>query len=201
MDSIGTQNAAPMFIQHQFKNPMAFLAIVGDNMTIQIQEQEVETRKISLERMKTRSREFRENGEKPIRRSGITRGMRSLILGAADGRPCPTCETPMRFRRTTSGIESPDNVTIEHILPIKEGGANEPENLIAMCLACNRARGYAYNQASKVTTEEVDDVLEWLWFQINRQRLAHVVELQLAIMYPNHHAIFERNWVKQYTRA
>ena len=91
--------------------------------------------------------------------------------------------------------------TIEHILPIKEGGANEPENMIAMCLACNRSRGYAYNQARKVTQEEIDDVLEWLWLQVNQQRLSRVVELQFGLLYPNHHAIFERNWVKQYARA
>ena len=170
-------------------------------MIIENQEQEMEPRKISLERMKTRSREFRENRERPVRRSGITRGMRSLILGAADGRPCPTCGTPMRFDRRTPDIESPDMVTIEHILPIREGGANEPENLIAMCLACNRARGYVYNQTRKATREEIDDALEWLWLQVNQHRLRHVVELQFASLYPNHHRIFERNWVKQYART
>jgi len=180
---------------------MAFVAIIGGKMIIEIQEQEMETRKISLERMKTRSREFRENRERPVRRSGITRGMRSLILGAADGRPCPTCGTSMRFHRRLPGVESPDTATIEHILPIKEGGANEPDNLIAMCLACNRARGYAYNQTSKATREEIDDVLEWLWLQVNQHRLSHVVELQFALLYPNQHRIFERNWAKQYART
>jgi len=198
MDSIGTQSAQPVSIQYQSKNPMAFVAIIGGNMTIQLQEQEIEPRKISLERMKTRSREFRENRENPVSRSGITRGMRSLILGAADGRPCPTCGTSMRFHRRSPDIESPDMATIEHILPIKEGGANEPENLIAMCLACNRARGYAYNQTPKFTQAEIEDTLEWLWFHVNEQRLARVVELQLAYLYPQHQSIFERSWGKQY---
>lgn len=104
----------------------------------------------------------------------------------------------MCYDRNPSGFEEPNMATIEHILPIKEGGANESENLIAMCLACNRARGYAYNQARKTSREEIDDVLEWLWMHLNQNRLRHVVDIQLAKFYPNHHHIFERNWLKQY---
>ena len=106
--------------------------------------------------MKARSREYRANGEKSVNRSGISQGLRSLILSSADGLPCPTCNTPMRHRRRSPGVESPDTATIEHILPIKEGGANAPDNLIAMCLACNRARGYAYNQTLKFTQADID---------------------------------------------
>ncbi len=91
--------------------------------------------------------------------------------------------------------------TIEHILPIKEGGANEPDNIVAMCLACNRARGYAYNQVRKSSREEIDSVLEWLWFQLNQQRISHVVVLRLGYMYPVLQEIFERNWRKQYART
>ena len=104
----------------------------------------------------------------------------------------------MRHRRRTPGVESPDTATIEHILPIKEGGANAPDNLIAMCLACNRARGYAYNQTLKSTQADIDDTLEWLWLHVNEQRLARVVELRLGYLYPQHQTIFERSWVKQY---
>ena len=167
-------------------------------MKTQTEMKQCKATKISLERMKTRSREFRRNGDAPVKRTALPRGMKSLILGAADGRPCPTCGVTMCYDRNPSGFEEPNMATIEHILPIKEGGANESENLIAMCLACNRARGYAYNQARKTSREEIDDVLEWLWMHLNQNRLRHVVDIQLAKFYPNHHHIFERNWLKQY---
>ncbi len=105
----------------------------------------------------------------------------------------------MQYSRRTPGAENLSTATIEHILPIKEGGANTPDNLIAMCLACNRARGYVYNQARKVSQVEVDDVLEWLWLHVNEERFARVVTLQLAHLYPQHHAIFESSLTKQYT--
>lgn len=168
------------------------------NITNELEQQEIPAKKISLEQMKARSREYRANGEKSVNRSGISQGLRSLILSSADGLPCPTCNTPMRHRRRSPGVESPDTATIEHILPIKEGGANAPDNLIAMCLACNRARGYAYNQTLKFTQADIDDTLEWLWLHVNEQRLARVVELRLGYLYPQHQAIFERSWVKQY---
>ena len=196
MDSIGTQSAGAVVYSLLLQESNVFIATGGGRITIQIQKQEITAKKISLERMKIRSREYRANGENAVRRSSLTPALRSLILRAADGRPCPTCETPMQ---RIPGVENPNTATIEHILPIKEGGANEPENLIAMCLACNRARGYAYAQ-SRGARGEIDDVLEWLFFQLHQQRLAQVVELDLRVLYPQHQDIFEKNWLNQYLR-
>ena len=168
------------------------------NLITELTEQEIPARKISLERMKARSREFRESGKKSINRSSMPQGLRSLILSAADGRPCPTCGVAMQHCRGNHQV--PYMATIEHILPIKEGGINEPENLIAMCLACNRSRGYAYNQTRKSSRQEIDSILEWLWLHINKQRLSKVVDLRLEQMYPTPQTIFEINWQKQYSR-
>ena len=196
MDSIGTQNAEAVVNCLLLQESNAFIATGGGKISIQIQKQEIIVKKISLERMKIRSREYRANGEKAVRRSSLPPALRSLILRAADGRPCPTCETPMQ---RVPGEENPNTPTIEHILPIKEGGINEPENLIAMCLACNRARGYAYAQ-SRGTRKEIDDVLEWLFYHLHQRRLARVVELNLTVLYSPHQEIFEKNWLKQYRR-
>ena len=32
-------------------------------------------------------------------------------------------------------------MTIEHIIPLSRGGANDPENLVALCYDCNQKKG------------------------------------------------------------
>jgi DNA-binding protein Fis len=166
------------------------------DMINELTEQEIPVRKISLERMKARSREFRESGKKSVSRSSMPQGLRSLILSAADGRLCPTCDVAMQHCR--GNRQAHYMATIEHILPIKEGGLNEPENLIAMCLACNRSRGYAYNQTRKSSRQEIDSILEWLWLHINKKRLSNVVDLRLEQMHPIPQTIFKTTWRRQH---
>ena len=169
----------------------------GDYITIQIHETTNTT--ISLNQMKTRSREYRANGERSVNRLTPKSKMGSLLLRAADGRPCPTCSTPMQYcPQRRPGHADPDIATIEHILPVKEGGANASDNIIAMCLACNSSRGYVYNEVSKKTRAEIDEVLEWLWYQLHPEVLSRVVTVRLGDIYPHHQARFLRNWKRRY---
>ena len=131
----------------------------------------MQSNKDFLERMKTRSREFRRNGDAPVKRTALPRGMKSSFLVPPMDVHARHVELRCVMIETHQGFEEPNMATIEHILPIKEGGANESENLIAMCLACNRARGYAYNQARKTSREEIDDVLEWLWMHPQSEQI------------------------------
>ena len=166
-------------------------------MTIQIHQPV--TGKISLDQMKARSREYRANGERSVNRLTPKSKMGSLLLRAAEGRPCPTCTTTMQYcPNRRSGHADADIATIEHILPIKEGGRNASNNIIAMCLACNSSRGYVYNEASKNTQAEIDEVLEWLWYQLHPEALSRVVTVRLGDIYPHKQTKFLRNWKKRY---
>ena len=169
----------------------------GDYITIQIHQ--TITGKISLDQMKARSREYRANGERSINRLSTKSKMGSLLLRAADGRPCPTCSTTMQYcPQRRPGHADVDIATIEHILPIKEGGRNASNNVIAMCLACNSSRGYVYNEVSKNTQAEIDEVLEWLWYQLHPEVLSRVVTVRIGDIYPHHQSRFLRNWKKRY---
>ena len=169
----------------------------GDSITIQIHQ--TITGMISLDQMKARSRVYRANGERSVNRLSTKSKMGSLLLRAADGRPCPTCATTMQYcPQRRAGHADADIATIEHILPIKEGGRNASNNVIAMCLACNSSRGYVYNEVSKKTQVEIDEVLEWLWYQLHPEVLSRVVTVRIGDIYPHHQARFLRNWKKRY---
>ncbi|UVT17615.1 MAG: HNH endonuclease [Nitrospira sp.] len=66
----------------------------------------------------------RGNGRKP------PEWMRKIVLSAYDGK-CSGCRRTMR----------PDQITVDHIVPVSEGGETEMENLQPMCISCNQKKG------------------------------------------------------------
>ena len=51
----------------------------------------------------------------------------------AQGWRCAYCGKPHE--------EHVEELTIDHVLPLKRGGANTSENIVPACRACNRAKG------------------------------------------------------------
>lgn len=54
------------------------------------------------------------------------------------GFACPICGVKL----TAVCSKSPSFATIEHIIPLDQGGDNRIQNIEIICLACNRARNY-----------------------------------------------------------
>jgi len=51
-----------------------------------------------------------------------------IQIFSRDGWACKHCSTK-------------ENLSIDHIIPVKRGGGNEPENLQALCIPCNSSKG------------------------------------------------------------
>ncbi|MGH2878926.1 MAG: HNH endonuclease [Solirubrobacteraceae bacterium] len=62
------------------------------------------------------------------RGNGSARKRKRERIFARDGGVCLRCG-------------SDEDLTLDHITPISEGGSNRDENLQTLCLACNEAKG------------------------------------------------------------
>jgi 5-methylcytosine-specific restriction endonuclease McrA len=58
--------------------------------------------------------------------NGAWRKQRNAIL-SRDGHQCRYCGRPAN--------------TVDHIIPVKRGGSDEPTNLVAACASCNASKG------------------------------------------------------------
>lgn len=54
---------------------------------------------------------------------------------------CPWCKRPMDPTRAARERQDPRSVTIEHIVPLTQGGKWELSNMVLACLGCNQTRG------------------------------------------------------------
>ena len=61
-------------------------------------------------------------------RSGDAKRMWRDLIKQRDGYRCSYCG-------------SPDNLTIDHVVPQCKGGPTDAENCVTACLACNQAKG------------------------------------------------------------
>jgi len=67
--------------------------------------------------------------------------MRTAVI-ARDGRICGMCGRPVVRRSARSGRDrTPGNqLTLDHIVPVSLGGANDVNNLRVCCRACNMTK-------------------------------------------------------------
>ena len=83
------------------------------------------------------------------------------------GKCCPTCNVTMKKGKHKDWT-APNEVTVEHIVPLDLGGDNKSEgrfpNCIAMCHACNQARNSVVRVARK--TNRVVSAVKFLIEQV-----------------------------------
>lgn len=60
---------------------------------------------------------------------------------------CVYCKQPMIF--PNGSANNPQNISIEHIIPLSDGGTNEIDNLTMCHLGCNTERDRLYNMYKK----------------------------------------------------
>lgn len=68
------------------------------------------------------------------------RGITTLALRDRDGSRCYICRRKMIFRPGKQGKYNPRRASIEHLVPIHQGGLHIWENVVLTCLGCNLSR-------------------------------------------------------------
>ena len=68
------------------------------------------------------------------------RGINHLSLRERDGSHCYLCGSEMSFEVLKKGLYNPRRATIEHIVPICQGGPHTWENVALSCWECNIRR-------------------------------------------------------------
>src|SRR5690349_9874828 len=69
-----------------------------------------------------------------VQRGGRVRGKQRDAIFEQDGYRCAYCLLDLKSQPRIIS-------TLDHLLPIKHGGTNDPSNLITACWYCNSARG------------------------------------------------------------
>ncbi len=76
-----------------------------------------------------------------MKRPALNRGKVRQRLRRRDGDLCCWCHEPMEFDWPPPGVaRAPNLATIEHIMPLSEGGANTYDNFALACDRCNSSR-------------------------------------------------------------
>lgn len=68
------------------------------------------------------------------RRGGRIRGKKRQQVFAQDGYRCAYCLLDLKSQPSIIS-------TIDHVIPLRDGGTNDITNLLACCFFCNSARG------------------------------------------------------------
>lgn len=68
---------------------------------------------------------------------------RKRLTTLAEAQNWRCCYCGCRMQRST-GLDEPQDATIEHILCRCHGGTDDPDNLVVACRICNGARANAY---------------------------------------------------------
>jgi 5-methylcytosine-specific restriction endonuclease McrA len=57
------------------------------------------------------------------------------------GSTCHWCGKEMRLAKIGETQFSPDVFTVDHLIPVSEGGSDKLTNLVGSCAGCNNKRG------------------------------------------------------------
>lgn len=76
-----------------------------------------------------------------MKRPNFNRSKARKRLRQRDGDLCCWCHHRMSFDYPPLGVKRPDNLaTIEHVIPLSEGGAHDEGNMALACQRCNTTR-------------------------------------------------------------
>lgn len=70
----------------------------------------------------------------------VDKGIRVSVLRKRDGDRCYLCRKVMSFTPRKRGDYNPRRASIEHLVPIHQGGLHVWENVVLTCLGCNLRR-------------------------------------------------------------
>jgi 5-methylcytosine-specific restriction endonuclease McrA len=73
------------------------------------------------------------------RRRSVGNAVRAAIIARAEGR-CENCGIEVKAKKDNKYDSAPNLAEIDHIVPVADGGTDEPENLRLLCLRCNRRK-------------------------------------------------------------
>lgn len=73
------------------------------------------------------------------RRRRIADATREAIMARA-GMKCEFCKVEVKVKKDNKYDSAPNLAEIDHIIPVADGGSDEPENLRLLCLRCNRSK-------------------------------------------------------------
>ncbi|KAK3283381.1 hypothetical protein CYMTET_8921 [Cymbomonas tetramitiformis] len=92
-------------------------------------KQILETSGVSLDKRERRLLRRKLRGLRNKRHSVAPRTRRHVF--SRDGLKCFYC----------GKVSTPDGVTLDHIVPLSQGGSSHRNNLVTACLACNQSKG------------------------------------------------------------
>lgn len=96
------------------------------------------------------------------------KGSRKLLLRlrSENGDTCALCGLEMNFEPISGGL--PNSASIDHIVPLREGGGTDPDNVRLTHRMCNTLREVMQLQGKQLTSDK--------FAQILRQRMARQVK-------------------------
>jgi 5-methylcytosine-specific restriction endonuclease McrA len=71
------------------------------------------------------------------RKTEVEHGIGPAALRKKYGDVCPYCGVTLDFRPGTGRVYNPKRASVEHVVPLSQGGTHTWENLILCCLRCN----------------------------------------------------------------
>jgi 5-methylcytosine-specific restriction endonuclease McrA len=75
------------------------------------------------------------------RRAGVVSERLRAEVIARDGYVCQHCGRVVRDRDRRYQTIAPDNIEIDHVVPLAEGATTTIENLVVSCMGCNKKKG------------------------------------------------------------
>jgi len=105
------------------------------------------------------------------RRRQLTKKERELIFAKTNGR-CAYCGTKLIIK----------SMTVDHVVPLRQGGADELENMLPACRPCNHRKSSSTLESFRRQIEKSLSVFE-------RDSVTYRNALRFGLIIPNEHDV------------